>query len=138
MNNNELLKNFGNDIGIKNLRLDTQRSCQLNIENKYLILINEIDDENLLLNGIIGNFSPETIEKSATTLLSMNMLFANIDGPYVTWEPTNQILLISKPLHTPEADVITVHEQIKHLLQNIHHIKETLTQEGIEFVPPEW
>ncbi|EOZ9391072.1 CesT family type III secretion system chaperone [Enterobacter cancerogenus] len=138
MDNNELLKNFGNDIGIKNLRLDSQRSCQLNIENKYLVLINEIDDENLLLNGVIGNLSASAIEQSATALLSMNMLFANIDGPYVTWEPNHQILLISKPLNTPESDVITLHEQIKHLLQNVHHIKETLNQEGIEFTPAEF
>ncbi|MGL5968962.1 MAG: CesT family type III secretion system chaperone [Kluyvera sp.] len=138
MDNNELLKNFGNDIGVKNLRLDSQRSCQLNIDNKYLVLINEIDDENLLLNGVIGNLSAEAVEKSATVLLSMNMLFANIDGPYVTWEPKHQILLISKPLNTPETDVIAVHEQIKHLLQNVHHIKESLFQEGIEFTPAEF
>lgn len=132
MINDELLQQFGESIGIRNLSLDIQRSCQLNIDNNFLILVNEIDNENLLLNGIIGSIPQTEVERSAVTLLSMNMLFANIDGPYISWEPKNNFLLISKPVATAETDALAFQEQISHLLQNIHHIKDTLREAGID------
>jgi hypothetical protein len=132
MNHDELLKEFGENQGIRDLHLDIQRCCQLKVGNESLILINEIDEENLLINGIIGHMTSEAVERSALTLLSMNMLFAHIDGPYITWDPKQQILLISAPLSTQESNALIVQEQIGYVLQNVAHVKSSLLEKDIE------
>jgi len=131
MRNDELLQQFGESLGIHNLHLDIQRSCQLKIDDQFLVMITEIDEENLLINGIIGKLPTEVVESSAPTLLSINMLFAHIDGPYIAWEPQQDTLLLSKPVFTPEIDIYAFQEEINHIIQNVHHISETLHEKDI-------
>ncbi|CAI1011910.1 CesT family type III secretion system chaperone [Serratia quinivorans] len=128
MTNDELLHQFGQHVGIKNLRFDAQRSCQLNIDNQDIVIFNEINSENIMLNCIVGHIPPQQAETSALILLSTNMMFASVNGPYVTWEPQNQILLLSLPLQSTLLDITGIEEQISLMLKNVAHLRSSLTE----------
>lgn len=131
MRNDELLLRLGELLGIRNLHLDIQRSCQVWLYERCLVMLTEIDEENLLINGVIGTISAETMESSASTLLSINMDFAYVDGPYVALEPQQGTLLLSKSVFTPDTDVYTFHEQVERIVQNVRHVSEVLHEKNI-------
>ncbi|MCT4700500.1 CesT family type III secretion system chaperone [Enterobacteriaceae bacterium H20N1] len=131
MTNEELLLLFGEYVGIRHLRFDISRSCQLQIGSDFLVMINEISEERLLLNAVVGKITPQGAEQSALTILSMNMLFAHVEGPYVTFDPHQNILMLSRPLETIGLDAMAMEESIRYLLQNVEHIRGALEEKEV-------
>lgn len=133
MTNEELLIQFGNHVGIRNLKLNEQGNCQLIIDTNQCIIINEINSSRILVSGLIGQLTDKQAETHALDLLSMNMLLAHADGPYLCWEPMQKILLISLPIESSEIDVLALEESVRYLLQDVQHISQTLREKDINF-----
>ncbi|KML17763.1 hypothetical protein VL10_23970 [Leclercia adecarboxylata] len=131
MSTEELLKQFGEHIGIRHLRLEVNRSCQLRFGDDLWVIINEVNAERLLLNAVVGRIPPQTADQLAFTLLNMNMLFAHVEGPYVTCEPERNIIMLSRALEIAGLDVLAIEENISYLLQNVEHIRVILQEKGI-------
>jgi len=134
MTNQELLKNFGEYIGIRDLKLNQQGCCQLIIDESKAIIINEITETQLLFSAIVGKLTEKEAEAHALELLSMNMLLAHVDGPYLSWEPQQKMLLVSLPVDSSEIDVIALEENISYLLQNVEHIYQSIREKEIDIV----
>lgn len=133
MKNDEVLKEFGNHIGVKNMSFDIQGSCSLLIGKENVIIINNIQDTSLMLSCIVGAISQTQINDSATALelLSVNMLFASQNGPYVGYEPKNQALILSITNHQEEMTPVIFESQINYLIRCKEQVNKTLEERGI-------
>lgn len=133
MKNNEVLREFGNHIGVKNMSFDIKGSCSLMIGKESVIIINNIQDTSLMLSCIVGAISQEQIKDSTTALklLSLNMLFASQNGPYVGYEPNNKALMISVTHHREEMTPLVFESQINHLIRNKEKVKTVLEERGV-------
>lgn len=133
MKNNEVLKEFGNYIGVKNMSFDIHGSCSLLIGKENVIIINNIQDTSLMLSCVVGPISQTHIDDSATALelLSVNMLFASQNGPYVGYEPKNQALMLSVTNHQEEMTPVIFESQINYLIRSKEQVKKTLEERGI-------
>lgn len=131
MTNEDLLKQFGEYMGIRHLRLDINRSCQLRIADDFVLIINEIDEQNLLLSSVVGQITQENAEQSALILLSMSTLFAHVEGPYMTWEPEKRLLMLARPLQSVGLDAGALEDTINYLMQNTGHVRTALQEKGV-------
>ncbi|HEY3591028.1 MAG TPA: CesT family type III secretion system chaperone [Buttiauxella sp.] len=131
MTNQELLIQFGNHVGIRNLKLDQQGSCQLKINDSRNIIINEVSETTLLICGIIGTLTDGQATAAALELLSMNLLLARVNGPYLCWQPQQKTLLICLRVDSGEMDAIALGENLSYLLQDVEQICHALKDKQI-------
>lgn len=136
MRSDKILKEFGNHIGVRNMIFDHQRSCSLMINKDNVIIINDIQDTSIMISCIIGPVSKQQISdsKTAMELLSMNMLFAAENGPYVGYEPNSSALVLSVTNNHEEMSPLIMESQISYLLQNKQHVTSTLAERGINLI----
>jgi hypothetical protein len=136
MNNKELLRNFGEHIGIRNMTFGYQKSCSLNINDSHLINIIDINDSALLVSVVLGNIDAPQFQSSEVTLelLSMNMLFASVNGPVVSYEPVNKSVLLSRAIDSAELSPVVLEEQIKYLVENCEHVRSTLAERNVQLM----
>lgn len=131
MPNDDLILNFGKYIGIKNLKLGFQRSCQLIFPEEKSILINEVNSENILLNSIIGKMPGNITIEHSLYILSLNMLFKYTNQPYLNWDQEKKILLLTLPINTEDIDIYVLDNRIKSLLADTQMIFSNLQEKGI-------
>ncbi|MEA1063773.1 CesT family type III secretion system chaperone [Apirhabdus apintestini] len=131
MTNDEIISQLGDIAGIKHLAFDLQRVCNLTINSDYHITLAELDEDNLIVHGVICQLAPEVAANASLTLLSANMMFATVNGPYVSWSAENTALYLTLPLQRETLDAHALYEQIHYLIQNIEHLRETLHQQSI-------
>lgn len=138
MSNDELILNFGKYIGIKNLKLGFQRSCQLIFPEGKNILINEVNSENILLHSIVGKIPGNITIENSLYILSLNMLFKYTNQPYLNWDPDKKILLLTLPIYTQDIDIYLLDNQIKSLITDMQMIFENLQEKGIYIIEVEY
>jgi len=133
MKSDKILRDFGNHIGVKNMSFDHKRTCSLMVDKENIIIINDIDDKSIMLSCIIGPLQQACLSdsKTAMELLSMNMLFAAENGPYVGYEPQGKSLILSIANEQQEMTPQTMESQISYLLQNKSHIRNVLAERDI-------
>jgi len=132
MKSDKVLKDFGEHIGIRNMIFDHKRSCSIVVANDNIIVINDVQDTALMINCIVGPVDKKNIADSKTTmkLLSMNMLFAAENGPYVGFEPTQNTVVLSVTTNLEEATPLVMESQISYLLKNKWLVRASLEESG--------
>lgn len=131
MSNDDLVLNFGKYIGIRNLKLGFQRSCQLIFSEGKSILINEVNSENILLNSVVGKIPGNITTEHSLYILSLNMVFKYTNQPYLNWDHEKKILLLTLPIHTEDIDIYVLDNQIKSLLADTQMIFDKLQEKGV-------
>lgn len=133
MKSDQLLKDFGNYIGVRNMLFDSKRTCSLMVDKDSLIIINDLDDKAIMLSCIVGTLLPQTLvdSKTAMELLSVNMLFAAENGPYVGYEPQGKALVLSVANPQEEMTPQAIESQIAYLLKNKQQVRQTLEERDI-------
>ncbi len=138
MSNDELILNFGKYIGIKNLKLGFQRSCQLIFPEGKSILINEVNPENILLNSVVGKIPGNITIEHSLYILSLNMVFKYTNQPYLNWDQEKKILLLTLPIYTEDIDIYVLDNRIKSLLADTQMIFDNLQVKGIYITSVEY
>lgn len=124
-----LLSDLSQSIGIKDLAFDEQRMCSFIIDDHYRVTLLASSDDALLIYGILGSY-PDP-DNFALELLTTNLLFAEVNGPYVSFEPISRTLLLAISLPLDELDVAALEAQIEYMVQNQEHITKTLAERNI-------
>lgn len=103
------------------------------VDNDNLIIINDLDDQAIMISCLIGPMAPQdlTDSKMAMELLSMNMLFAAKNGPYVGYEPQGKSLMLSVSNPQEEMTPQVLESQIAYLLKNKQQVKDVLAEREI-------
>jgi hypothetical protein len=136
MNSDRILKAFGNHVGVKNMVFDYQRTCSLVVDKKDVIIINDIEERSIMISCILGRLDKESLSDSKIVmeLLSVNMMFAADNGPYVGYEPRENSVVLSVANLQEEMTPLMVSSQITYLLKNKRHVKKKLAERDIVFL----
>lgn len=126
-----LLSDLSQSIGIKDLAFDEQRMCSFIIDDHYRVTLLASSDDSLLIYGILGSYPDPDPDNFALELLTTNLLFAEVNGPYVSFEPISRTLLLAISLPLDELDVAALEAQIEYMVQNQEHITKTLAERNI-------
>ncbi|MEW9809645.1 MAG: CesT family type III secretion system chaperone [Candidatus Symbiodolus clandestinus] len=126
-----LLEDLSQAIGIKELAFDEQRMCSFIIDEQFRVTLLASGEESLLIYGILGHYPEPEPENFALELLTANLLFSEVNGPYVSYEPISRTLLLAINLPLDELDVEALEAQIEYMVQNLEHMIKTLAERNI-------
>ena len=135
MNSDDILKDFGNVVGISDMKLDEKRTCTLLLNENDVILINEFDMSRLMISCVLGELNDSQTKDNDTTLmlLGLNLSFAMENGPSIGYLPEmkTSVISIATPINelTPEL----VQMQITNLIEKKRAILTNLEQIGLFF-----
>lgn len=118
---NSLLSDFGNTIGIPDLKADSSGICMLAFDDIEIVIQHIQDGDMLLLYGYLGPIPPERQESLFEFLLSANSFFRDTGGSTIGIDKTTNAigLHIAYPISSLD------NQSFENLLENFVNMAES-------------
>jgi hypothetical protein len=118
----QLIKEFGQTLGLPELALDEEARCHLVVDEEILISFEfQADEQRLLLSAPIGDPSELGSEELLKHLLVSNLTAAAMGEPVAGLEPTTQTLLLVHRVSTDHLDNAALQTEVENFIAFVEH-----------------
>ncbi len=126
----QLIKEFGQTLGLPELALDEESRCHLVVDDEILISFEfQAEEGQLLLSAPVGDPSELGSEDLLKHLLVSNLTAAAMGEPILGLEPTTQTLLLVHRLPTEHLDNARLQTDVERFIAFVEHWQTEIRSE---------
>ena len=127
MNNDIVLKDFGNLLGI-DLVFDQNGQCMLELDSTLLVSIRK-KEENYIFYGMLGEFPDETDDMFWKNVLAANIHLAESPSGSICFEMSTDCLVLIKSIRTFQLEAVGLKKALEDFVETQEGLLELFTQQ---------